>query len=62
MLGPGKDIVFGEEGSNTVYVTADGVRDEIYCGEGPNDTIVFVGGRGDANIDYIANCEIVETQ
>jgi hypothetical protein len=54
--------VVGDEGTNTVYLVNDGGSpDQIYCGTGPNDTLVLVGGRDPG--DFVAStCEHVVTQ
>ncbi|HEV2798486.1 MAG TPA: hypothetical protein VGV65_12785, partial [Nocardioides sp.] len=66
-LGPGADKVFSEQGSDTIYVLADGFVDKIRCDDGTQengsaDRVVFVGWRDPLDVvDPFGSCEIVET-
>lgn len=59
----GNDLIAGNQGNdrlsggtgNDRIEAADGRRDTINCGPGPNDVVVF-----DARIDRFADCEILE--
>ncbi len=46
--GPGADRVFGDPGNDTIDV-ADGEQDEVVCGEGENNKVVF-----DSDLDAAA--------
>ena len=46
-VGDGADIVYAEEGSDTIYLSPDGERDEIYCGKANVDHDVVVYPRRD---------------
>ena len=57
-VGAGADVVFAEQGGDTIYLLNDGVKDVVYCGtvDGgePGDKVVLVNGRDP--LDVISNC------
>jgi hypothetical protein len=52
----GKDVLYGEDGNDTLFPGKDGQRDELYCGKGYD--IVGVGSVAADKIDYVDDsCE-----
>ena len=53
----GKDVLYGEDGDDTLSPDKDGQRDELYCGKG-YDT-AWVGSAAADKIDYVDDsCEV----
>jgi len=52
----GKDVLYGEDGNDTLFPDKDGQRDELYCGKGYDKAMV---GSADADkFDYVDDsCE-----
>jgi Ca2+-binding RTX toxin-like protein len=52
----GKDVLYGEDGNDTLFPDKDGQRDELYCGKGYDKAMV--GSATADKIDYVDDsCE-----
>jgi hypothetical protein len=52
----GKDVLYGEDGNDTLFPDKDGQRDELYCGKGYD--VAEVGSATADKIDYVDDsCE-----
>ena len=52
----GKDVLYGEDGNDTLFPDKDGQRDELYCGKGYDKALV--GSATADKIDYVDDsCE-----
>jgi Ca2+-binding RTX toxin-like protein len=61
--GPGAGRVFGDSGNDTMDLT-DGERDEVDCGEGDKDRVIFDGldAAASGTLADTGNCEIFEAK